>query len=55
MQDFASLVARAGITKAELARRLDVNPRTVSAWGSSPPGYAIAYLELLIAYNRLAP
>lgn len=55
MRDFAALLARAGITKAELARRFDMNPRTMSAWGSAPPQYAVAYLELLVAYNRVAP
>ncbi len=55
MDDFKNLLARAGITKAELARRLNVDPRTVSSWQSSPPGYATAYLLLLIEYNRLLP
>lgn len=55
MRDFVGLLARAGITKAELARRLDINPRTISAWGNNPPQYAVAYLELLVEYNRLAP
>lgn len=55
MKDFIYLLKRAGITKAELSRRLQVNPRTVSAWGQDAPGYAIAYLELLIEYNRVAP
>lgn len=55
MKDFNSLLKRAGITKAELSRRLQINPRTVSAWGNEPPVYAIAYLELLVEYNRVAP
>lgn len=55
MRDFSSLLARAGITKAELARRFDMNPRTVSAWGNNPPQYAMVYLELLIEFNRVAP
>jgi len=50
-----ALLDRAGIRKAELARRLGLNPRSVSAWGDSPPGYAIAYLRLLIEYNRVRP
>ena len=52
---FPELLARAGINKAELGRRLRLGERTVSAWKSSPPGYAVAYLELLIEYNRYAP
>lgn len=55
MRDFTALLARAGITKAELARRLGLNPRSVSQWGSNPPQYAVTYLELLIEYNRVAP
>lgn len=53
--NFSALLARAGITKAELSRRLQINPRTVSAWGDEPPQYAVAYLKLLIEYNRIAP
>lgn len=53
--NFNELLARAGITKAELSRRFAINPRTVSAWGEEPPQYAIAYLKLLIEYNRVAP
>ena len=55
MEDFKNLLQRAGITKAELARRLGLSPRGVSNWGNSPPGYAVAYLRLLIEYNRVAP
>lgn len=53
--EFKKLLVRAGVNKCKLAKALDLNPRTVSAWGESPPDYAIAYLELLIAYNRIAP
>lgn len=52
---FKELLKRAGITKAELGRRLQLNPRTVSAWKNHPPQYAIAYLNLLIEFNRLNP
>lgn len=52
---FKLLLERAGITKAELGRRLGLNIRTVSAWGDDPPRYAIAYLELLVEYNRVRP
>lgn len=55
MDEFKKLLRRAGITKAELARRLGLTPRGVSNWKSNPPDYAIAYLELLIEYNRLLP
>lgn len=55
MSEFKKLLAQAGLTKAALARRLKLNARTVSAWGNDPPPYATAYLELLIAYNRIAP
>ena len=46
------LLKRAGLTKAELARRLKITPQTVSNWKDAPPGYAVAYLELLIEFNR---
>lgn len=49
------LLTKAGITKAELARRLGVTANAVSKWKDSPPRYAITYLELLITYNRIAP
>lgn len=52
---FRDLLLRAGITKAELARRLGLSPNTVSKWRDSPPRYAVAYLELLIEYNRVRP
>lgn len=52
---FVELLARAGITKAELARRLGITPNAVTKWGESPPKYATTYLELLIEYNRVRP
>lgn len=52
---FKLLLERAGLTKAELGRRLGLNQRTVSAWGDEPPQYAVAYLELLVAFNRVRP
>jgi ribosome-binding protein aMBF1 (putative translation factor) len=42
-----------GWSKAELARRLDVRPGTVTDWGDSPPGYASAYLELALELKAL--
>ena len=52
---FKELLARAGITKAELARRLGINANSVGNWKDEPRPYAVAYLELLISYNRIAP
>ena len=52
---FTELLKRAGISKAELARKLGMNPRSISAWGEDAPRYAVAYLELLIEFNRYAP
>lgn len=52
---FKELLLRAGITKAELARRIGIDARTVSMWKDYPPKYATAYVELLINYNRVRP
>ena len=52
---FIELLSRAGINKAELGRRLGLASRTVSSWQDSPPEYALAYLRLLIEYNRYRP
>jgi len=49
------LLKRAGITKAELSRRLGITPNAVSKWNGVAPQYAIAYLELLVEYNRVRP
>ena len=49
------LLERAGITKAELARRLGLTPNGVSKWKGNPPRYAVAYLECLIELNRYRP
>lgn len=52
---FEELLKRAGITKAELARKLGITPNTISTWKGEQPQYATAYLDLLIAFNRIAP
>lgn len=52
---FQELLERAGFTKAKLARVLDISPKTITTWKNNPPGYAVAYLELLIEYNRVRP
>jgi transcriptional regulator with XRE-family HTH domain len=52
-----SLLSECSLTGAELARRVDVHPNTVSAWmtGSrSIPGAVIAYLTLLAEVKRLS-
>lgn len=53
--EFIQVLRRAGITKAELARRLKLTENGVAKWRDSPPGYALAYLNLLIEYNRVRP
>lgn len=52
---FSTLLSRAGLSKAELARRLGITANAVSKWGDSAPVYAVAYLELLIEFNRVRP
>ncbi len=54
--NFAALLADAGISASELARRIDVFPSTVSTWTTgktTPPGAAIAYLKLLAKVRAL--
>ena len=46
--DFRDKLQLAGLSKAGLARRLGVDPDTVSRWGEEPPRYALAYLDLLL-------
>jgi len=55
--EFSALLERSGITKAELARRIGVTKSSIYRWGTdrAAPGYAVAYLELLIKYNRVRP
>jgi DNA-binding transcriptional regulator YiaG len=53
--NFEHLLERAGLTKAELARRLGLSANAVSKWGDVCPKYAEAYLFLLIEYNRVRP
>lgn len=55
MSEFKQLLIRAGVNKSQLAARLGMTPRGISKWKDNPPGYAIAYLKLLIEYNRYAP
>ena len=52
---FTDLLKRAGLNKRELAEVLGINPRTVSSWHDSPPEYAVAYLKLLVEFNRYRP
>ncbi len=52
---FEALLERAGLTKADLARKLGVSTRAIAYWKESPPEYAKAYLELLIEFNRGRP
>jgi len=47
------LFQQAGITKAEYARRANIQPGTISSWKGNVPGYAVAYLELLIRHNQM--
>jgi hypothetical protein len=53
--DFKELLLKAEITKAELARHLGISPNSISMWKNKPQRYAVAYLELLIKYNRIRP
>lgn len=50
---FTRLVRMSGLSKIELAEVLGLDKGTVYNWQQSPPKYAVAYLELLIRYNRI--
>ena len=52
---FSGLLKRAGHSKASFAREIGKSRSTIASWKSSPPRYAIAYLELLIECNRWKP
>lgn len=52
-QGLEALLARAGITKAELGRRIGISSYSVSKWKTAAPRYAMAYLEILIECRRL--
>jgi transcriptional regulator with XRE-family HTH domain len=50
------LLKECGLNAAELARRVDVFPSTVSSWTTgktATPGAVIAYLELLASIRRI--
>ena len=47
------LLAKAGLSKAALARHIGLAPDTVTRWRGSPPMYATAYLRLYILVKEL--
>lgn len=50
---FGARLKTLGLTKSKLAREMGIKPNTVSKWGDSPPGYALAYLDLLERLHKL--
>jgi DNA-binding transcriptional regulator YiaG len=50
---FAASLKSMRLCKAELARRLGLEYKTVSRWKDSPPQYALAYLDALGEAERL--
>lgn len=51
---FTHALKRAGLSRAELARRFEMSRQTVSAWGEHPPAYAWRYVELVADVRALA-
>ncbi len=52
-EPFTVLLAKSGLTKAELSRRLGITAHQVSVWGPNAPRYAMAYLELLVKLKEV--
>mgnify|MGYP000998078775 CR=1 FL=1 len=55
--DFGHLLIDCGLTKAKLARLVDVHPNTVTAWATGArevPRAVMLYLGLLADVRRLA-
>lgn len=52
---FRNLLAETGLTQAQLARKLDVHPNTVTNWatGEKLPGPARAWMELYARVKEL--
>ena len=44
---FSEELKLVGLSKARLARALEISPEQVSRWGDAPPAYARAYLDQL--------
>lgn len=44
-------IQEAGLTKADLARRLGVSVNTVQKWRRSAPQYVMAYLDVVTELN----
>lgn len=52
--DFETLLSEMKMSKKALADRLGLSRVAVSKWGSNPPRYAMAYLELAYKVQLLA-
>lgn len=44
---------RLGWSRAELGRRINLHPNTISRWGDKVPGPVAAYLRLAVRANEL--
>ena len=44
--ELEELLHQCAMTKAELGRKLDLNPTTISRWKGTPPQYVRAYLTM---------
>lgn len=42
-----------GWRRADLARRLNLRPETISRWGERPPEYVVKYLEAMLALQAI--
>lgn len=50
---FKESLKLAGINQSELGRRIGITKQSISRWDGNAPEYAMAYIDLLIEYNRV--
>ncbi|MDL2285101.1 helix-turn-helix transcriptional regulator [Oxalobacter sp. OttesenSCG-928-P03] len=53
-EEFKEALRELGWKQADIGRKMDLHRNTVSAWAASgPPGWAVEYLNAMLAIKRL--